>query len=213
MILFGALASLALKKEFSMRSKNTNLATAFTLLATILSSSSLTAAEGDQYFGIQYASTTLEISGIDEDWEPAALIGRFGQYLSEGFSLEGRLGFGTGDDTINFSGPGGSIDIEFELDTLFGIYGVGHHAINNNSSVYALIGLSRGEATGTITGFTIVDGTINESESETETDLSYGVGANIGINNTTGINLEYISYISKNDTDISALNFGIVFKF
>jgi hypothetical protein len=186
---------------------------AFALFTIIFNSSALTAAEGDQYFGLQYASTTFEIDGLGEDWEPAVLTGRYGKYLSDNFSLEGRLGIGAGDDTINFSGPGGSIDIEVEIDTLFGIYGVGHHAINNNSSVYALIGLSRGEATMTGTGFLVATGPFNETESDTETDLSYGVGANIGINNTTGINLEYISYLSKNDFDVSALNFGFVFKF
>jgi hypothetical protein len=190
-----------------MISKTKSIALALALSSTTLTSLVSAATEGDQYLGLQFATTTFEISGIDADWEPTALIGRFGHYLSESFSLEGRLGFGISDDTINFSGPGGSIDVEVELDTLFGVYGVGRHAVNNNSSVYALIGLSRGEASITITG------TFPDSGSETETDLSYGVGADIGINNAAGINLEYISYISKNDVDISALNFGLVFKF
>jgi opacity protein-like surface antigen len=190
-----------------MTSKTAKFSTAFALSAIILSPSALFAAEGDQYFGIQYASTIFEIDGVSDDWSPAVVIAQYGKYLSENFALEGRIGTDAGSDTRNFSGPGGSIDIEVEIDSLFGIYGVGHHVINNNSSVYALIGISRGKASITITG------TFPDSGDESKTDMSYGVGAKIGISDTAGINLEYISYLSESDFDVSAVSLGFVAKF
>lgn len=184
------------------------LSLAFALLSSTLSSSVFAATEGEQYFGVQYASTTFEIDLFGEEWSPDAIVGRFGNYLSDNFALEGRIGTGLGDDTITFAAfGGGTIDVKIELDSLFGVYGVGHHTINENSSVYALIGLSRGEATLSATGVIV------GSDSETETDLSYGVGINFGISNAAALNLEYISYMSKNDFDLSAISFGFIRKF
>ena len=192
-----------------MNSIITKLIAAFALSVTMLSSSTLSAAEGDQYFGLQYASTTFEFAG--EDWEPTALMGRYGKYIDDNFAIEGRLGIGTDSDTLSITNDPivGNASVEIEIDTLIGIYGVGSHDINENSSIYALIGITNGEAT-----FSAKSSILgNASISESETDLSYGVGANIGITNTAGINLEYISYISKTNFDVTAVNFGFVFKF
>jgi len=190
-----------------MSSITQRLALAFALSTTALASSTLNAAKGDQYFGVQYSSVTFE--AFDLEWEPSALIGKYGNYLSDNFAIEGRLGIGTSSDTISAFDPFvGNISLEVEIDTLIGIYGVGSHDFSNNLSVYALIGATSGELT-----FTAAGGLGNGSDSESETDLSYGVGANIYINDAVGINLEYISYISKTDFDVTAVNFGVVARF
>ena len=192
-----------------MDSKITKLATALVLSATMLSSPALSAAEGDQYFGLQYSSTTFEFAG--EDWEPKVLIARYGKFIDDNFAIEGRLGIGIDSDTLSITNDPivGNASVEIDIDTLIGIYGVGSHNFNENSSIYALIGITNGEAT-----FSAKSSILgNASFSETETDLSYGVGANIGISNTVGINLEYISYISKTDFDVTAVNLGFVIKF
>ena len=192
-----------------MDSTITKLATALVLSSAMLSSPALSAAQGDRYFGLQYSSITFELFG--EDWEPTALIGRYGKYIDDNFAIEGRLGIGVDSDTLSINNDPivGNASVEIEMDTLIGIYGVGSHDINKNSSIYALIGITNGEATINVKSSTLG----SASDSDSETDLSYGVGANIGISDTAGINLEYISYISKTDFDVTAVNFGFVFKF
>jgi len=176
-------------------------------LSTTLASSVIAAAEGNQYFGLQYGALNFE-NNNGVEWDPNAILGRFGSFLSDNFALEGRIGIGTSSDTVTAFLPGtGIVDVELEIDTLFGLYGVGQHNFGNNSSVYALIGITRGDASISVTGAT------NSSESDSETDLSYGAGLNIGISNNIGINLEYISYISKSDFDVTAVSFGFVAKF
>ena len=192
-----------------MTSKITKFATALVVSGTVIFAPVLSAAEGDQYFGLQYSSATFEFAG--EDWEPTVLMARYGKFIGDNFAIEGRLGIGIDSDTLSITNDPdvGNASVEIDIDTLIGIYGVGSHDINKNSSIYALIGITNGEAT-----FSAKSSILgNASFSETETDLSYGIGANIGISNTAGINLEYISYISKTDFDVTAVNFGFVFKF
>ena len=61
------------------------------------SSISFAASEGDTYGGLQYALVTYDEDGFDEA-EPTALVGRYGQFVNDSVSIEGRIGFGLSDD-------------------------------------------------------------------------------------------------------------------
>ena len=111
------------------------------------------------------------------------------------------MGLGMQDDDVNIFGTRNTVEIE----SLVGVYGAGHININKTSSVYGLVGLSRGEATFSSPGFT--------SNSDDETGLSFGIGADIGLNNDVALNIEYVQYLNKSDFDISALAFGAKFGF
>lgn len=167
---------------------------------TIATSSAVADNTDKTYFGVQYAIGTYSEDGFD-DINPTALVGRFGKYFNDNFALEGRLGIGVQDDSINIFGT----DVSLEIDTMLGIYGIGHLNLNETSSVYGLVGLTRAEATVSIPGF--------GSESNDDTGLSFGVGANIGVSNTVALNVEYTQYLNKSDFDFSALSFGAVFSF
>ena len=84
------------------------------------SSSSNAASEGDVYGGLQYALFNID-DGSDEV-EPTALVARIGRFLNENVAIEGRIGFGLEDDTLD-AGP---FDIDVDVDSLLGIYGVFH---------------------------------------------------------------------------------------
>ena len=172
------------------------------IVATTLSTSSNVIANsaGDTYLGIQYAIGDYSEPDIP-DFSPTALVGRFGGFVHPNFAFEGRFGTGIKDDTQNVFG----FDATLELDTLVGLYGVGHLYITESSSVYGLIGFSGVDGTVTVAGSP-------DSESDSETDLSYGVGANIGITKNVALNAEYISYISK-DFDLNAIGLGVVIGF
>ncbi len=170
-------------------------------IAVALSSSAVFAGQivGSKYAGIQYAISTYSEDGISEEPNPTALIGRLGVNVTDVFSVEGRLGLGLQDDTVNVFGT----DVTMEIDSLIGIYGVGHININRTSSLYGLLGLTRAEATLSAPGFI--------SESNDETGLSFGVGADIGIGNNVALNIEYVQYLNKSDFDFSAIAFGVKF--
>lgn len=159
---------------------------------------------GDAYGGIQYALGSYNEDGFEEV-NPTALVGRFGKYVQNNFAIEGRIGIGLQDDSVNVFVPGfGNLDVSLDIDTLIGIYGVGHVNLNESSSVYALLGFTRGEATASGGGISI---------SGDDSGLSYGVGANIGTGNNVSFNIEYTQYLNKSDFDLSAIGLGIVFGF
>ena len=161
------------------------------------------------YAGIQYAVADLTLDGIPEDFSPTALIGRAGSNLNQYFSIEGRLGIGLSDDTVSATDGVNTASISIELDTLIGAYGVGRLPLGESSSVYALVGVTRVDASisASLTGFPSV------SDSDDESDLSYGVGADIGILYNLWINVEYVQYLDKSDLEVSAIALGLRFGF
>ena len=161
------------------------------------------------YAGIQYASTDFTLDGIPEDFSPTALIGRAGSNLNQYFSIEGRLGLGLSDDTVTVTDVTTTESRTIELDTLIGAYGVGRLPLGKSSSVYALVGLTRVDATLSAS----LAGGGSGSESDDESDLSYGVGADIGILYNLWINVEYVQYLDKSDLEVSAIALGLRFGF
>ena|SRR5690554_843016 len=160
---------------------------------------SYAASEGGSYGGFQYALGTYSEDGFD-DANPNALVGRYGKFVNDNFAIEGRIGFGIGDDSISTTFG----DISIEADTLIGVYGLGHVEINDSSSVYGLLGFTRGELTASASGITF---------SDDDSGLSYGVGANVGVSDSLALNLEYIQYLSTSDYDFTAIGLGVVFSF
>ena len=144
------------------------------ITAVALSTNSIFAGSaGTKYAGVQFATTTYSEDGISEEFSPTAIVGRFGVNVSDNFSVEGRLGTGLRKDTVNVAGL---TDTSMEIDSLIGVYALGHLNFNKSSSVYGLFGFSEAKAT-----FSLPDFPENGSESVDDTGFSFGVGADIGI--------------------------------
>jgi hypothetical protein len=161
------------------------------------------------YAGVQYASTDFSFEGVSEDFSPTGLIGRAGSNFNKYFSIEGRLGIGLSDDTVTATDGVNTASVSIELDTLIGLYGVGHVPLGKSSSLYALVGLTQVDATASasVTGFG------SASFSDDESDLSYGIGADIGILYNLWVNVEYVQYLDKSDLEVSAIALGVKFGF
>ncbi len=161
------------------------------------------------YAGIQYALFDLSADGISESFGPTGLIGRAGSNLNQYVSIEGRLGIGLSDDTITVTDGVTTASVTVELDTLIGLYGAGRVPLGKSSSLYALVGLTQVNATVSAPaagpGFAPV--------SDDEADVSYGIGADIGILYNLYVNVEYVQYIDKSDFDFSAVALGVKFGF
>jgi outer membrane immunogenic protein len=161
------------------------------------------------YAGVQYASFDFSFEDVSEDFSPTGLIGRAGSNINQYFSIEGRLGIGLSDDALTVSDGVNTASVSIEVDTLIGIYGVGHVPLGKSSSIYALVGLTQVDATRSAA----MTGSASASLSDDESDLSYGIGADIGILYNLWINVEYVQYLDKSDFDLSAIALGVKFGF
>ena len=150
------------------------------------------------YTGIQAAQFTYEDNLTGIEGKPPALVLRLGGYLEGGTAIEFRLGFGLQgyNDTVNVS-PG--VDVEFDVENFFGLYGLYHIGWGSNASLYGLLGVTNGEIKLT---------TLGVSTDSRETNLSYGIGLNIA-----RLNFEIVHYFHDNDFDVTAISFGFVSKF
>ncbi len=147
-----------------------------------------------------YAGGNLAFGTYDGDVAPdnasiAALMGKFGVHINQYFSAESRFGGGIADDTIDENGE----EVDVKLDYLLGIYGRGHYPIGSIHSIYGVLGVTRGEITGTAT--------------ETDTGFSFGAGADFYIDDQIGFNIEYIQYLNESDNEIDAFSTGFIFLF
>ncbi len=161
------------------------------------------------YAGIQYATTDFSSEGDPEEFSPTALIGRAGSNFNQYVSIEGRLGIGLSDDTVTVTDGVTNASVSIEIDTLIGLYGVGRLPLGKSSSLYALAGFTQVDVTASdsVTGFG------SASFSDDESDLSYGVGADIGVGYNLWVNVEYVQYLDKSDIEVSAIAVGLRFGF
>ena len=163
-------------------------------LAFFYSSPSIAASKGESYGGLQYALVTYDEDGFDEV-EPTALVGRYGHFVSDYVAIEGRIGFGLQDDTVD----AGAFDIDIEVDSLYGVYGVFHTSSSSDTNFYGVLGFTRGELEGSAFGLTV---------SEDDSGLSYGFGVNI-----KWFNIEYMHYLDDDDWDATAISLGFTTEF
>ena len=158
----------------------------------LLGTTAQAASQGDTFLTVQYAMVTYDEEGFDEA-EPTAVVFRYGQFVNENVSVEGRFGLGLQDDEID----AGGFDVDIEVDSLFGVYVAVHAFGETNSSFYGIVGVTQGELEGSAFGITI---------SEDESGFSYGIGARFG-----QFNIEYMNYLDEDDFEATAISLGYVF--
>jgi opacity protein-like surface antigen len=163
---------------------------------------------GEYYAGAQYAKGDYNDERISANFEPSMVVGRFGKFFNPNVAVEARLGMGLDEDTQFIPELGlNGIDGTLELNSLIGVYLAGHLNLTASSSLYAIVGSSRVEAKASAPAFPVADAT------ESETDISYGVGANIGILNNVALNIEYMQYLDEDHFDLSAIAVGALVRF
>lgn len=173
----------------------------WTAAAAVALTLPLVANAEDSYFGVDYMMTTYDEAGFAE-FEPTVLALKFGRNMSESLAIEGRFGFGMSDDSMEICD--GCPDLTLEIDSFMGAYVKGIAPLSERAHFYGLLGMTRGELTASLDG---------DSVSETETDLSYGVGAEFLVGQTTGLNFEYLQAIDKDGAEVSSLTIGLVFHY
>ena len=185
-----------------MKNKYLLIISLFLLLFPFSTTTNATEA-GKSYAGAQYSFITYTENDIP-DFNPTALVFRGGYKLNKNFAIEARFGFGLGSDSQTISG----INLDLEIDNLYGAYAVGYLPVSEKLDVYGIFGVTKGKLTATASL-----GSLSASVTGDDSDISYGVGVDFNVTPKIAINLEYISYFSKSDFDASALSIGANYNF
>lgn len=169
-------------------------------VALVLGFSTTASAEG--YIGAKYAALDADTSGnssstsFSASFSTPALMLNAGKQITPYFAVEGRLGLGAGDD----NGVG--------IDSYYGIFGRLGAPSTYTFAPYFQFGYGLTE---------LETVTVNYDDE----DLAYGIGANININDSTAVNVEYMNYYDEtvsNSTntstlEVSGLAIGFQYKF
>lgn len=170
------------------------------LLVTVVPTTALSVTPGIQYLAVNYTNMTFSENGIDTEYNPTALIGRYGVNTTKYFSFEGRVGMGLSGDTQRLF----FTDVTLDIDSMFGLYAIGHINIIPALSLYGVLGITQVKATVSAPELQSTD---------SESGFSYGIGTDISISEGTQINFEYTQYLDESNVDISALSIGLKFNF
>lgn len=171
-------------------------------LAISLFSISTYAEAGTPYAGLKYSAWNYDDSDAPE-FTLNSLEGVVGYSVNDRVSIEGRFGFGIGDDSDTEDG----VKVELEIEKHFGIY-VKPRMQMDGFELYGLLGLSRVELKADVSS--------NVAEikvTDDETSFSYGVGVDFNATNSIAVNAEWRKLIAGDDYDISGPSVGLSIKY
>src|SRR5690606_611748 len=183
--------------------KSLSLLAASLLLTPLLANAS-PLQQGTSYGGLNYALLNYSDEGISADAEPTALVGKLGYFMLDQIAVEGRLGLGTTDDTVTVHNFGTPVQVDVEVDRMFGLYLVGHLPLGEQASLYALVGFTDIKATFSAGGF---------STSGSDSGFTYGFGADLYASPQFAINAEYTQYLDETGYELSAISLGAKLHF
>lgn len=126
--------------------------------------------------------------------DPIQVFGRFGYDLNENFGIGIEGGFSLIEDEI--------AGVDFDVSTTF-LYLKGSLPLGDGAKVYAMVGPTNVELTGSAGGFSL---------SADDDDTGFGFGYEKRLS-THSISVDYIMYNDNSGVDVSAINLGYVSYF
>ncbi|WP_170230880.1 porin family protein [Spiribacter vilamensis] len=162
---------------------------------------------GDAYVGGGFTRTSYDEQGAPE-FNPSALIGRLGYYVTDNIAVEGRLGFGLSSDETSARLNGMNVTGELDIERLAGAYAVAHLPVTGAMSVYGLAGFSYAEAE-----ITASAGGLSGSLTRDDTGFSYGVGAQAGLTEAISGYVEWASYLDQDAYEATGITIGASYGF
>lgn len=166
------------------------------ILAGALFANVAAAASPGWYAGAQYGALTYDNNLGSEDANLGALVLRGGVDFSPNFAVEGRFGFGIGDDAANSA--------TIKLDSMVGAYAIGKLPLGGSVDLYGVLGYTR---------FDMTFSNSLISVSADGSDLSVGVGADFRFGEAWSAGIEYMNYYDKDGEKITALSIGANYRF
>jgi len=164
---------------------------------------------GGSYCGIHYNQTTYDESTISID--SSVVVLNFGKKILPFFALEGRAGIGMESEEEPLDIGGNIYDVSLKVDSIYGVYAKGLLRAKR-VQFFALIGYS--DVTGTISGeYSNVVGSQKVTIEGSESGMSYGAGLDIFVSETSSFGAEYISYVDKDDFNVTSMSLGLTVLF
>jgi hypothetical protein len=141
----------------------------------------------DTYIGLQFGNSDVSVDGISDLDLDVALL-QVGVWVSDDISLEIRSGGSTSDDTVQ--------GVKFEIESVYGLYGLYHFHLSEFASLYGALGMSRA---------TLKTSTSGQEE---ESSLSYGVGAKFSF-----FSVDFMRYMDTSDVEADVVSVGLQYTF
>ena len=141
----------------------------------------------DTYIGLQFGNSDVSVDGISDLDLDLSLL-QVGVWVSDDISLEIRTGRGTSDQTVQ--------GVEYEIESVYGLYGLYHFHLSELASLYGALGLSRATLKSSTSG------------QEEEASFSYGVGAKISF-----FSVDFMRYIDTSDVKFDVVSVGLQYTF
>lgn len=177
----------------------------YLLLAAMSMTSMMAAAQ--PYAEVGFTDTRIQVrEGSDEiEGEPQALRLIMGTELRKNISVEGLLATGIKESHVTANGT--SIgQINLKLKRIYGAYLKSSIDITPELTGFVRLGVAKTE--GELIG---VPGIGNASADETS--FSYGVGISYAVNPALSVNVDYMSYLDKDDIKVRGVTIGAGYKF
>ena len=171
------------------------LAITFSLMLTS------TALAKDFYFGAQ-----INNNYADEDELKSANI-TIGKFLTENFSIEGRFGYGFGEQSKQSEFAEFEISSAFSIKDQFGLYAKYHFTpLEGNLRFFGIAGYSKIKIAGnSVLNDRLDDEVTYSSFTDTEGGFSYGIGVAYDISQSFSITVDYLRLVDAN-SDIRHVN-------
>lgn len=145
---------------------------------------------GDTYTGFQFGNSDVSFNGESDIDLDLALL-QFGVWVSDDIALEVRTARSSNEDTIQ--------GIDYEIESIYGMYGLYHFHFSEVASLYAAAGLSRATLKGSVPG---------NSEQQDESSISYGIGAKFSV-----FSIEFMRYMEIDEMEVDVVSVGIQYTF
>ena len=152
--------------------------------------------------------TGLKISGSRADVQPGALRGILGYNFHPNFAVEGMLGFGVVKDDKDVTVGTTRVNVEGNVDYMYGLYLTPKAMLGPNFEVYGRLGYADTHLKNTATS-----GFFQSNNDKSGDDWSYGIGGNWHFSPTAYVGLDWMQYYDKNSTKIEGVTLGLGLRF
>jgi len=162
-------------------------------------------ASAQMYGEVGYTAVKYEQNSFGDNVKssPSAVRGVLGFEINPNLAIEGMVGLGLGDDKITVNGVSYP-HTKLAIDSMLGLYVKPKFMLGPDLEGFVRLGFAQLKGTATEYG---------QKYSETESSFSYGLGFSYALNPKTSLNVDYMSYLDKNDTKVDGFTFGVGYKF
>jgi len=178
---------------------------ALTLTCVTVSTAFAQKAPDSVYGELGYTQVTLASSdSTAPSIKPSALRAIVGYELNRNFSVEGMVAMGIADGTADLATSAGTLNAKTKIDSMYGVFAKAKAEVAPGVELFGRLGYSKANLTTTVA---------SGSGSASFDGASWGLGASYAVSPGVALNVDYMSYFSKDGVKATGPTFGVSFKF